>query len=157
MYLIVCLWILFIIAVIAGLYDLMKGHSFGFQNFRDIEIPYVTFDIQGNTVNMVVDTGCAVSMLNKRAIAGFELMYRDSGREVSLSAITEDRVNARGITIDFNIGKTQVSEDFFMQDVDDFGNFEKLHGVTLHGLLGSSFFDKNACKIDFKTHKLIVP
>lgn len=152
------LWALFIVAVLTYIAQqvINKGKSLDFKNFEAVEIPYVTIDIQGNLMNMVVDTGCAVSLLNIPSISNCELMYKKSGKSVNLCAITSDRVNSDGITIDFNVGKKKVTEDFYLQNTDDFGNFNTIHGTTLHGLLGSSFFEKNNCKIDFKTHQLII-
>lgn len=152
------LWALFICAVLTYIAQqvINGGKSLDFKNFEAVEIPYVTIDIQGNLMNMVVDTGCAVSLLNIPSISNCELMYKKSGKSVNLSAITSDRVNSDGITIDFNVGKKKVTEDFYLQNTDDFGNFNTIHGITLHGLLGSSFFEKNNCKIDFKTHQLII-
>lgn len=158
-YIILTLWALFIGIVLTIFVQrfLFGNISYDFQNFGAIDIPYVTLDIQGNPMNMIVDTGCGISMLAVPAIKNFELLYKKSNRRVALSAITSDKVEAGAITIDFNIGKHNVSEDFFLQDVEDFGNFKKMYGIEMHGLLGSSFFDANNCKIDFKTHTLEFP
>ena len=158
MYILIFLWALFIVAVLAICLKraFCSDTSFEFQNFEAVEIPYVTIDIQGNLLNMLVDTGCAVSMLTKYALDNSEMLYKKSGRNVALSAVTSDTVNAEGITIEFNVGRKTVSEDVFIHDVDDFGNFMAMHNIQLHGILGSSFFDKNNCQIDFKHHTLNV-
>lgn len=149
----ITLWALFLVAVFTVT---ARSKHYSFQNFEATEIPYVKIDIQGNILNMVVDTGCAVSLLNMPTLSNCELLFKNSNKAISLSALTEDKVDAKAITVDFNIGKKQVTEDFYLQNVEDFGNFQKMHGITLHGLLGSSFFHNNECNIDFKNHRLSV-
>ena len=154
---ILILWVLFLIAVpLLSIINLKSGKLFKFIDFEKIEIPYVTIDIQGYKLNMVVDTGCSVSLLSVPAIADYKIDYVESGKSVDLSAITSDKVTSNAVTITFEVFGKEVTEDFYLQDVEDFGNFQKMHGVVLHGLLGSSFFDANKCKIDFKNHCLIM-
>ena len=152
----ILLWILFLISIVVSIVLLHSSTTYEFQDFGNIDIPYITIDIQGNPMNMVVDTGCGVSLLNLQAIKDCELLYRECPRTVSLSAITDDTVHSSGITIDFTVGKKEVSEDFFLRNDEDFGGFMRMYGVQLHGLLGSSFFEKNNCEIDFKNHTLTV-
>lgn len=156
-YIILSLWALFIVAVLIGAQKARKCTNFDFQNFGVTDIPYITLNIQGNLMNMIVDTGCGISMLVVPALKEMELLYKKSSKRVALSAITNDKVNAGAITVDFNIGKKKVTEDFYLQDYEDFGNFQKMYGITVHGLLGTSFFDNNNCRIDYKNHRLIVP
>ena len=152
---ILILWVLFLIAVpILSIINLKSGKSFKFIDFEKIEIPYVTIDVQGYPLNMVVDTGCSVSLLSASAISDYKIDYTKSGKKVDLSAITSDRITSEAVTINFEIFGKEVTEDFYLQDAEDFGNFQKMYGIVLHGLLGSSFFDANKCKIDFKNHCL---
>lgn len=152
-------WLLFLLVVLAHLIKLRLDYgAYPFQNYGEVDIPYITLDIQGNLFNMIVDTGCGVSIINEPALNGCdELLYKESKKKVSLSAITSDSVESKGITVSFNIGKKTVTEDFFIHNTEDFGNFSKLYGIEIHGLLGSSFFDANNCKIDYKKHCLIIP
>lgn len=154
-YSLLTLWGLFLIAICV----IVLGYervSYAFQGFDEAEIPYITIDIQGNQLNMIVDSACAVSMLNPKALTDCELLYKPTDKNVSLSAMTSDSIKARAITVEFNIGKKEVSEDFYLHATDDFANFGSWHNVVIHGLLGSSFFDKNKCSIDYESHSLIV-
>lgn len=148
---------LFLVAMLAGLtYRRLKTSTYKFKDFEVTEIPYITMDIQGNLFNMVVDTGCAVSLLNVPSLKGCELLYKDINKAIDLSAVTSDKIEARGINIKFDIGKKEISEDFYLQNHEDFANFNKMHGITIHGLLGSSFFHNNNCRINYKNHQLEV-
>lgn len=156
LYIIILLWALLSLAVLAVSKKYSNGVSHKFQNFGEVDIPYVTMNIQGNPMNMIVDTGCGVSMLNLPSLKGCELMCKLTNKAISLSALTSDKVEARAMNVEFNVGKKKISEDFFMQEHEDFGNFNRMYGINIHGLLGSSFFSKNNCNIDFKTHTLNV-
>lgn len=149
------LWILFLISIVVSVILMHSSSSYDFQ-IGEIDIPYVTMDVQGNQFNMIVDTGCGVSLLNKPAIQDCELMYQNCDRVVSLSAITDDKIESGAITVSFEVGKREVTEDFFLQDVEDFGNFQQMYGITIHGLLGSSFFEKNNCVIDYENHTFTI-
>lgn len=154
-YVLLVLWALFVVAVLI----ISFGKSpvvYAFENYGKTDIPYVTIDIQGNLFNMIVDTGCGVSMLNKPSIKDAELLYKKSENKISLSALTPDSVEAGCIVIDFNIGKKKVSEEFYLTEHEDFASFRSLYNIEMHGLLGSSFFDSNNCRIDFENHVLIV-
>lgn len=153
----ILLWVLLMVAVLIALYRRVYcSNVYEFKDYEKTEIPYVTVDIQGNPMNMVVDTGCAVSLLNIPSISNCELLYRKSNNQVTLSAVTSEGLNAGGILVDFVIGKKKVTEEFFLHDTEDFANFNRMHGIHLHGLLGCSFFEKNNCSVDFKKHRLIV-
>jgi len=154
-YVLLSLWALFIVAVLIITFG-KSPTVFAFENFDKTDIPYVTIDIQGNLFNMIVDTGCGVSMLNKPSIKDAELLYKKSENKISLSALTPDSVEAGCIVIDFNIGKKKVSEEFYLTEHEDFASFRSLYNIEMHGLLGSSFFDSNNCRIDFENHVLIV-
>ena len=92
-YILLILWALFIVAVLTILFQ--KISAFEFKDFEETEIPYITMDIQGNMFNMIVDTGCAVSMLNIPAINKCELLYQKTDKEVSLAALTDDSLESK--------------------------------------------------------------
>ena len=131
--------------------------KFNFQKFPEVDVPYVTIDIQGKLLNMVVDTGCGISILHEPILKDKELKFRDSLRQVNICALTDESAHMKSVTIDFEINKKTVSETFFINEAgEDFGGFQKLHGVQIHGILGSEFLDRHNCKVDYKKHQLII-
>ena len=153
-------WVLLAAAALYVAFDKLcrKGTSFKFNNYPDVvDVPYITMDIQGNLLNLVVDSGCGVSLFGSDVFKDREFMYRKTNSSVHLAAITSDNVKSDLMRIDFNIGKKEVYEDFALCDVNDFGNFERMCGIKVHGILGSSFFDRYKCKIDYSKHRLIIP
>ena len=153
----ILLWALFLVAVLIILFKTPKKIEFDFQNFGVADIPYITMDIQGHLLNMIVDTGCGISFINLPALEKYNLEYTKTERKASVSALTPDSVEAGAVTIDFFVDTNKVSEDFFIVNHEDMGNFMRLYGIEMHGLLGSSFFDKYNCKVDYKNNKLIIP
>lgn len=152
------LWALLVVAVsmLFLYYFTNRGMTLDLIDFDRIQMPYVTLSIQDNLMNFIIDTACGISVLNKQAIDDIELLYRVSGRKVGLSGITDKEVVSVPITVEFELNKKHVQEDFFIHDVEDFANFKAWHDVTIHGLLGNSFLDEHNCKIDFKKHKLTI-
>ena len=121
-----------------------------FQNFHKTDIPYITIDVQGKPLNMIVDTGCGMSLITKDAVKG--LSVEKSPRKVGLSALTSDAIVPDVVVIPITIDGKQVCEDFAVYDEDDIANFQKLYGITIHGLLGNEFFQITDCVIDYSTH-----
>lgn len=158
--LIISLWALLASVALCQAFRMlcMKGTRYKFSNFPEVvDVPYITMDVQGNILNLVVDTGCGVSLIGSDVFNSMELMYKNTNSSVHLTAITPDNVQSSLIRVDFNIGKKEVYENFGLCEVSDFGNFEKMYGIKIHGILGSSFLDRYKCKIDYGKHQLVIP
>lgn len=134
---------------------LNTGTHYLFQDFSKTDVPYIHLDIQGQTLNMLVDTGCAVSIIRKDVVD--ELQHEKSPRKISLESLTPDSLATEVVSIPFKIGTQEVKEDFAVYDEKDIANFGILYGVDLHGILGGEFLQKTNCKIDYKKNILIVP
>lgn len=150
--LVTVLWCVFLIVVgvVLFYYSRHKGSRYSFQNYNTVDIPYISLDIQGVLLNMIVDSGGAVSIITENAL--HQLSYEESKRQVNLNAITGENVPSKMVTIPVNISGKEVKEDFVVHPVSDFGGFEVMYGITIHGLLGNEFFEKTGCKIDYKKH-----
>ena len=105
---IITVWLLFVIYVLVSFgYLSFRGifyKDLAFQQFADpVDIPYVTLNIQDNFLNMIVDTGCAVSLLHDKALQQMELLlpYRESEKRINLTALTTETVQSSSINIDF--------------------------------------------------------
>ena len=121
-----------------------------FQNFHKTDIPYITLDVQGKPLNMIVDTGCGMSIISKDAVDNIDV--QESPRKVALSALTADSMNPKVVVIPVNIDGKQIYEDFAVYEGSDIANFQKLYGITIHGLLGNEFFQNTDCHIDYSNH-----
>lgn len=134
-----------------------KKNHFPFQNFGVVDVPYVTMDIQGKKFNMIVDTACGVSLFCVKPLVESGIHYEVSQRHASLQALTDETVETEAVNVEFMLNGLPVKETFFVYHEDvNFSDFEEKYGITIHGLIGVEFLDAHDCKVDFKTHKLIV-
>ena len=122
-----------------------------FQNFHKTDIPYITLDVQGIPLNLIVDTGCGISIISRQAAK--KLSFEESPRKISLSALTSDSLKEPAVVvIPITVDNRQVYEDFVVYDNNDIANFQSNYGITIHGLLGNEFFQNTDCKIDYNNH-----
>lgn len=133
-----------------------KHSSYPFNEFGKVDIPYVTIDVQGHPLNLIVDTGCGISIIHTPVLMDKSILYKVSEKKVDISALTMEKKTLDSVFIDFVINNRIITQEFFTHSDDDFGNFRQMYGIEIHGLLGSDFLDAYRCKIDFKKHSLIV-
>ena len=134
--------------------DRLQGEFYEFQKHDIVDIPYVTIEIQGHSLNMIVDTGCGSSILHKPAAESLGIQYTESNKRTTLSALTHETIDMKNVFVDYELNGEKVRDEFILYDADAFGNFDVMYGITIHGLLGTDFFNAHKCAVDFKTHKL---
>ena len=154
----IVLWIALVIGLVVMLFKYaysIPNAIFLFQNENKTDIKYITIDIQGQQLNLLVDTGCGISII--RSDVAVTLEHSSSPRKINLQALTSDSIASNVVSIPLTLGNKEITEDFALYDESDIANFEALYGITLHGILGAEFFEKTNCKIDYKKHCLIIP
>lgn len=149
---IIYIWVLFIVLLLSMAARNVFSHrqKYSFMNFDRVDIPYITINIQGISLNMIVDTGCGISIISAEVLKS--LSHTASPRAISLEALTSDSLSSRTVTIPMKIGNKTLQEDFVVYDAKDIANFQANYGIPIHGLLGSEFFDKVKCHIDYYKH-----
>lgn len=156
-YIIVGLWLALVVCIICFLYKYLKrrkGFILQFQNYGKVDVPYVTLNIQGIPHNMVVDTGCGISIITEDTLKSLE--FEESPRKISLSALTSDSVKSGVVRIPIEINGRVIPEDFSVYPGTDFGNFDTLYGIHINGLLGNEFLENTGCFIDYEKHAIIL-
>lgn len=152
----IILWIAFILfAVAVYIKSFNRGISYEFQEYTKTDIPYITIDVQGKLLNIIVDTGCSISIIKEEALK--DLHYEISKRKVNLAALTTDSIASDVVKIPFTINNREYIEDFVVYGEGDIANFEVKYGIIIHAIFSKEFFDKTGCKIDFKNHSVIFP
>lgn len=156
----VYIWTVFGISVVIAFIsyvirkNIIKLHHYKFQGNGISDIPYVTIDIQGHKLNMIVDTGCGVSIITKDILD--KLKYTSSDKTINLSALTSDSLKSNVVSIDFNIANKKFTENFVVYAQSNLANFETMYGITIHGLLGNEFMEHTNCKIDYNNHCMVL-
>ena len=151
------LWVFFLCVIVVLMTKKLfnRSYSYAFQNYDKTDIIYITVDVQGIMLNLLVDTGCGVSIISEDVLS--QIQYKESNRKVQLEALTSDSLHSGMVTIPITIKGKQIEEDFVTYDKQDIANFQAHYGITIHGILGNEFLDKTGCRIDYKNHKVIIP
>ena len=74
-------------------------------------------------------------------------LYIDPSKSCSFSGITQEKIKSKGISkINFNIYETYSDHEFHI--------VEDRFPIPVDGILGSDFFTKYLCKIDYETYTI---
>ena len=128
--------------------------KYSFQSWEKSDLPFITIDVQGHSLNMITDSAAAVSIIRRDSLEN--LNYEPSSRNISLAALTEESVNSEVVAISINVNGKEVKTDFVVYDGDDIACFRK-HGIIMDGLLGVEFFKATKGMIDFQNQTVKFP
>ena len=113
------------------------------------KIKNFTFN-NGSKLNFLLDTGANTSVINHSALDS--ISYKKEDGTGTLFGMEGNKIEVCYVTIPLEY-KDKVYEDCF-QVVDmsqSFNQIKSESGVTLHGVLGSMFFQKYQYVLDFKS------
>lgn len=120
-----------------------------------VELPVVTFFNNGVKLNFLIDTGSNISYINSSVIGLLNYTMIESSNE--MMGITGEKKSFSMCTIDIVYDTYTFTEEFGILDLDDvYNQIKKESGVTLHGILGSRFFNKYQYILDFETLKAYI-
>lgn len=151
----VFLWIVLIVVILWYSVKRIHHDAYSFQQWEKVETPYIVIDAQGQKLNMLVDSGAAVSIIKKSVLETLP-SYEKSTRRVSLNALTTDSLDDETVIIPFTVKGREVKSDFTVYD-GEIGGFSWKYGVEIHGLLGAEFLKKTKGIIDFNSQTVIFP
>lgn len=121
-------------------------------SFRDglklTGLPIVCLNQGDKVFNFILDTGSDVSVIAEHVLP--EIKYQKLDTAGTLYGLEGNRVNVEVCLINLEYNTTNFTNDFLIRDLKSaFDHMKKDHGVTVHGLLGSRFFNKYKYIIDF--------
>lgn len=119
-------------------------------------VPIVTFVQKGIKYNFLLDTGSDVSYINISVLNNPVFEHYSTGKKLGglISAEGFNSSEIKVVNIPFEYRKTSFKEDFAAVDLTDaFAQIKEENGVTLHGILGNTFFTKYGYILDFKELK----
>lgn len=114
-----------------------------------VDLPIVTFFQGNNRFNFLLDTGSSSSIINKSVLPMLKYSISDkkSSTLMGMDGIKHN-VNTCEITLFYK--EKEYTSDYLIQDMDSpFGSIKQASGVTVHGILGSKFFNKFKYILDF--------
>lgn len=112
-------------------------------------LPVITFRQGENKLNFVLDTGAVSSVIDSNILNTLEYTPIE-GTSTGYGIDGKEHVMERvGIVLTYK--DNQYSDVFRVFDMTaSFGAFKRDFGVTVHGLLSSSFFERYKYVLDFK-------
>ena len=121
--------------------------SFG-QGFALTELPVISL-YQGNkSFNFLLDTGSNDSIIDSNIIAKIEHTMSDG--ESSLYGMEGNCQMVRKCNITLSYNDASYPYEYLICDMKEaFGRIKKESGVTLHGIIGSKFFNQYKYVLDF--------
>ena len=119
-------------------------------------IPIVTFTQENVKYNFLLDTGSDISYINSKIVDNSAIKYDATDYKLAgfISAGGLSSSDIKIINIPFEYKRTSFKESFAVLDLtESFAQIKEENGVTLHGILGNTFFTKYGYILDFKELK----
>lgn len=149
---VVFLLIVIVVAIIANgvqNYDRNKVEMSFRESMNLTELPIVTFYNGSTKLNFLLDTGANLCVINSRIIDS--LNYKKLDEKGSIFGMEGNSVDIDYISMDFTYNSKSYSSSFQVVDMQEaFDRIKQESGVTVHGILGSKFFEEYKYVLDFK-------
>lgn len=132
-------------------YTTRKKTEISFRSSIDLtELPIITFHVKNKKLNFLLDTGSNLNHINASVLKDVEHEALDA--KVDISGIEGEKQYWQLCILQLSYKDTIFEDIFTIANLDKaFGNIKQDHGVTVHGILGNSFFTKYKYVLDYKT------
>jgi hypothetical protein len=140
--------------LIANIVDAKRvKHAMSFREALDLtDLPIITFRQGKERINLIIDTGSSKSVITPDALEKLE--YEKLEGSGTIMGMEGSLVETEYVDMEIYNNSNTYSEVFTVVDMSGaFAKLKELHGVTVHGILGNSFFTKYDFIIDY--NKLI--
>lgn len=134
------------------LHKLLGTHpnAMSFQNSMDLaELPVITFHQGSEKINFILDTGSNVCVIDASVLD--RIKYSKIDKQINNSGIEGSAQNLDLCIIETCYKDKTYENPYAIRDMSAvFKSIKDSTGVTVHGLLGSDFFNKYKYVLDFK-------
>ena len=132
--------------------SLVNKKQVSFKEALDLTgLPIVTFKQEENKINLLLDTGSSKSVILPSILNVFK--HEKLNEEGVVYGMEGNIIETVFISMDFILNNTNYSEKFQVVDMSSaFNSLKQDTGVTIHGILGNSFFEKYGYVIDYKDY-----
>ena len=114
------------------------------------ELPIVTFYSGSNKLNFLLDTGANMSAINSKDLQDLE--YTKLNKKGTVHGIEGHLTETEYVSIDFTYNDKLYASVFQVVDLQEaFDKIKQESGVTIHGILGSKFFEEYKYILNFKS------
>lgn len=112
-------------------------------------LPVITFRQGEKKINLLLDTGSTESIIIPSILDYLE--HEDIGKKGTIFGMEGNAVDTKYVKMDLMYNCITYSENFQVVDMSNaFNSIKQSTGVTIHGILGNSFFEKYGYVIDFQ-------
>lgn len=138
-----------IVIYIQGEYRKHKSKISFRESIDLVGLPIVTLYIGNNKYNFLLDTGSSKCAINASVLK--DIYYQPiEGEFTDASGINGIITTVPFCFITFFYKKNRFTEQFAILELDEgFASMKKNYGVTLHGIIGSNFFEKYRYVLDY--------
>lgn len=128
--------------------ELAKKNMSFIESINLTGLPIITFHNNGQPVNMVLDTGSNVCIINKEVLSKVKFEVKDSHEGVI--GLNGEADSGDTVVLPLTYKEWEFTFECWAVDLSEtVASMKKEYGVTIHGLLGTGFFQKYKYIIDF--------
>lgn len=131
-----------------------ERRSISFQEGYDLtELPVITVIYNDKKLNFILDTGANLSYINKESLDEKDIKVKINEEKSRTITAGGNIDNTHMVQLEFKYKDHVFSDNFVVQDFSRiFRELAQETGVKVHGLLGTSFFNKYKYVIDFSKY-----
>ena len=138
--------------LINGNLNKRKISSIGKISFKEsmdlVDLPIITFYNEDSKFNFLLDTGSSTSVVNQSALDTFN--HEETGKVGELFGMEGNKQSLTYVKAILRYKDAEYPEEFQVADLSQaFDHIKQEYGVTLHGIIGNSFFQKYKYVLDF--------
>lgn len=129
----------------------LHNNKLEFKNdFQNHNLPIVKLKFGDTKYNFLIDTGADVNLVNKSLFDILNVNNDITSKERGLVITASGEEKSTEAILDFKYGNTKFQERMVIMDLDSaFAAILEDNKIQLHGVLGSTFFNKHKWAIDF--------
>lgn len=130
--------------------ELAKKNMSFIESINLTGLPIITFHNNGHPVNMVLDTGSNVCIINKNVLT--DLKYEVGEEHVGVIGLNGEAEAGDTVILPLAYKDWEFDFECWATDLSEMvSSMKKEYGVTIHGLLGTGFFQKYKYVLDFNS------
>ena len=130
--------------------ELAKKNMSFIESINLTGLPIITFHNNGHPINMVLDTGSNVCIINSNILQ--DLKYEIGEEHTGVMGLNGEAEAGNTVFLPLTYKDWEFDFECWATDIGDMvATMKKEYGVTIHGLLGTGFFQKYKYILDFNS------
>ena len=136
--------------VVINAYKGKRNNKISFKESLDLtDLPVITLKQGSNKINLLLDTGSTKSIILPIILESLE--HEVTGEVGTVYGMEGNMVETKYVNMDLMYNYITYNENFQVVDMSNaFNSIKQSTGVTIHGILGNSFFERYGYVIDFQ-------